>query len=168
MAYPSFWPMWPDGQPPVFAANFGEELAVNDIAVHCDLLVFDHGRSTADVGVSRESRRSTQAMALESRDFATRLSLRRSVRREHSGVPATVTVDEHPNMESEPHLRKCQDMVGIDSFCLPPSQFPAHGRHPGFETEPLNNLFQERIPALRADQGRTHFDPAAGIDVFTT
>src|SRR6516225_9507855 len=45
-----------DGQPYVFAANFGEELAVNDIAVHGDLLVFDHGHSTADVGVRRESR----------------------------------------------------------------------------------------------------------------
>ena len=29
-------------------------------------------------------------------------------------------------MESEPHLRECHDMVGMDLFCPPPSQFPAH------------------------------------------
>lgn len=43
-----------DGHPDVFSANFSEELAVDDVAVHGDLLVFDVGHAAADIGVGRK------------------------------------------------------------------------------------------------------------------
>ena len=40
-----------DGYPHIFAGNLGEKLAVHRIAIEADFLIFDGGRTAADVGV---------------------------------------------------------------------------------------------------------------------
>ena len=43
-----------DGDPHIFTGNLSEKLPVNSIAFEADFLIFDGGRTAADVGVRSE------------------------------------------------------------------------------------------------------------------
>jgi hypothetical protein len=56
-------------------------------------------------------------------------------------------------------------IVSVHSFYLLCSEFPTHGRDAGFKTESLNNFFQHRVLAFRADRRGAHFHLAGGIQI---